>query len=113
MQRFVIHKVGVGSLGRLYGTWVSIVAFFAGLVGSVVTTVNVFANNSYSILAGIGVAVAIVFGYIIVLPIIGYVFGWLQGAVLAIVFNYVVTGSGGVSVHLEETNLDASPIAKK
>jgi hypothetical protein len=42
-----------------------------------------------------------------------FLLGWLQGAILAVVFNVVVSGSGGLSVHVEETNMDGTAIAKK
>lgn len=112
MQRFVIHKVGVGSLGRLIGTWFAIVGLVVGLLSAVVSTVSVFANNSYSILAGIGIGALIVIGWVVVYPVVMYFIGWLQGAILALVFNFVVSGAGGLSVELEETALDGTSKAK-
>ena len=112
MQRFVIHKVGVGSLGRLVGTWFAIVGLIVGLLSAVVSTVSVFANNSYSIIAGIGIGALIVIGWVIVYPVVMYFIGWIQGAILALVFNFVVSGAGGLSIELEETALDGASKAK-
>lgn len=109
MQRYVIHKVGVGSLGRLIGTWFAILGLIVGVISAVVSTVSVFANNSYSVLAGIGIAALVVVGWVVLYPIVMFFLGWIQGAILALVFNFVVSGSGGLSVHLEETNLDGTP----
>ena len=112
MQRFVIHKVGVGSLGRLIGTYFAILGLIVGVISAVVSTVSVFANNSYGILAGIGIAALVVIGWVVVYPVVMFFLGWVQGAILALVFNFVIAGSGGLSVHLEETNLDATPKTK-
>lgn len=112
MQRLVVHKVGVGSLGKLIGTWFAIAGLVIGVISAVVTSVSLFANNSYSILGGVAVAVAVVVGWVVVYPFVMYFLGWLQGAVLAIVFNVVIAGSGGLSVHVEETALDGTPVKK-
>ena len=113
MQRLVVHKVGVGSLGKLIGTWFAIIGVVVGVISSVVSTVSVFANNSYSFLAGLGIAVLLVAGWVLLYPIIMFLVGWLQGAILAVVFNVVVSGSGGLSVHVEETNMDGTALTKK
>jgi ABC-type protease/lipase transport system fused ATPase/permease subunit len=113
MQRLVVHKVGVGSLGKLIGTWFAIIGVVVGIISAVVSTVSVFANNSYSFLAGLGIAVLLVVGWVLIYPVIMFLLGWLQGAILAVVFNVVVSGSGGLSVHVEETNMDGTAIAKK
>ncbi|MFO0882184.1 MAG: hypothetical protein U0491_01930 [Candidatus Saccharimonadales bacterium] len=74
---------------------------------------SAFANNSYSFLAGLGIAVLLVVGWVLIYPVIMFLLGWLQGAILAVVFNVVVSGSGGLSVHVEETNMDGNGTYKK
>ena len=113
MQRLVVHKVGVGSLGKLVGTWFAIVGVVVGVISAVVSTVSVFANNDYSFLAGIGIAILLVLGWVLLYPVLMFFIGWLQGAILAVVFNVVIAGSGGLSVHVEETNMDGTPVTAK
>ena len=112
MQRYVVHKVGIGSLGRLIGTWFSIIGLAVGLISAIVSVVNIFANNSYSLLGGIGISILVILGWLLVYPVVMFLVGWVQGAILAIIFNVVVSGSGGLSVHLEETNMDGTPKLK-
>ncbi|MFO0882183.1 MAG: hypothetical protein U0491_01925 [Candidatus Saccharimonadales bacterium] len=38
MQRLVVHKVGVGSLGKLIGTWFAIIGVVVGIISAVVST---------------------------------------------------------------------------
>ncbi len=113
MQRLVVHKVGVGSLAKLVGVWFAIVGLVLGVISAVVSAVSVFANNSYSLLGGIAVAILVVLGWVLVYPVVMYLVGWVQGAILAVVFNVVISGSGGLSVHVEETNMDGTSLAKK
>lgn len=113
MQRLVVHKVGVGSLAKLVGVWFAIIGLVIGVLSAVVSAVSVFANNNYSVLGGIFVAVLVVLGWILVYPLVMFFVGWLQGAIVAIVFNVVISGSGGLSVHVEETNMDGTPVVVK
>lgn len=113
MQRLVVHKVGVGSLAKLIGVWFALVGLVIGVISAVVSTVTVFAEYDYSILGGIAVAALLAVGWVFVYPVIMYLVGWIQGAVLAIVFNVVISGSGGLSVHVEETNMDGTAVSTK
>ena len=113
MQRLVVHKVGVGSLAKLIGVWFALVGLVIGVISAVVSVVTVFAENDYSVLGGIAIAALVSIGWVFVYPVIMYLVGWIQGAVLAIVFNVVISGSGGLSVHVEETNMDGTAIAAK
>ena len=113
MQRLVVHKVGVGSLAKLIGVWFAIIGIVVGVISAVVSAVSVFANNSYSFLGGLFVAVLVVVGWVFLYPIVMFFIGWIQGAILAVVFNVVGAGSGGLSVHVEETSMDGSAVAAK
>lgn len=114
MQRFLVQKVGIGSLGKLVGTWFAILGLLGGVVASVVASVAIFDNNSSALLSILCSLLATV-GLLVVCPLVWFLVGWLQGAVLAVVFNVVVSGSGGLSVHLEETKMDGTKLdgAKK
>jgi hypothetical protein len=109
MKRYLVHKLGVGSLGKLIGVWFALVGLFVGVISAVVSVVSVFANNDYSVLAGVGIAALLAVGWVVVYPVVMFFIGWLQGAILAIIFNVVVAGSGGLSMHMEETNMDGTP----
>lgn len=113
MQRLVVHKVGVGSLAKLVGVWFAIVGLVLGVISAVVSAVSVFANNDYSVLGGVAVAILVVLGWVLVYPVVMFFLGWIQGAIVAVIFNVVISGSGGLSVHVEETNMDGTPITAK
>lgn len=112
MQRFVIHRVGVGSLGRLIGTWFAILALVVGVISAFVSAVAIFDSSSYGLIAKLGLTALATLGWVVLYPIVLFFVGWLNGAVLALIFNLVVAGSGGLSVHAEETSLDGTPKLK-
>lgn len=110
MKELVVHKVGVGSLGRLVGTWAAIVGLIVGVLAAIVSVVSVFANNDYSVLGGVFVSVLIVLGWIVLYPVVMFAFGWIQGAIIGLVFNFVVSGSGGLKIQVEEGSV--APVKK-
>lgn len=112
MQRLVIHKVGVGSLGRLIGTWFAIVSVIVGVFAAVATNVQLFNTYHYSVIEGTLVVVLVSAAWVLLYPLVMFVVGWVNGAILALIFNFVVSGSGGLSVHVEETALDGTPAKK-
>ena len=46
-------------------------------------------------------------GWIIVYPLVMFLLGWIQGAIMAVVFNVVVAGSGGLDLEVAESKLEA------
>lgn len=110
MQKLTVRKVGVTSLGKLVGVWQAIIGLVVGVFGTVVTTVNLFEENSYGLLARIGVAFLVALVWLVVYPLVAFAIGWIQGVILGIIFNVVVSGSGGLSLEVEEAKL--SPAKK-
>ncbi len=102
MKELVVHKIGISSLGKLLGVWFAIVALVFGIIGSISGVVAVVAHNDFSLLQNIFYSIAILAFGLVVYPMLWFALGWLQGALLAIIFNVVVTGSGGLTMEVEE-----------
>lgn len=56
----------------------------------------------YSILTDILVTFAILITGIVIYPLIAFLFGWLYGAVVSLVFNMVIGISGGLEVTTQD-----------
>jgi len=87
-----------------------VVGLVIGVISAVVTSVGVVSSNDYSVLTNLIVSIGIVLGWIVVYPMIMFLVGWLQGAIFAVIFNVVVSGSGGLNLEVEEGKLN---VAKK
>lgn len=112
MEKLVVHKVGISSLGKLVGVWAAIVGIIIGLVGAVASSVEVVDSNNFSALGNIFAVIGIVLGWIVIYPLVMFLVGWVQGALIAIVFNVVVSGSGGLTLEVEESKLEKAPVKK-
>ena len=111
-KKISIVKVGVGSLGKLLGTVNAIITLAVGLIGAIVSTVGVISNNDFNLFVDILVSIGIVLFGVIVYPIIGFVFGWLYGALVAVIWNAVLGVSGGLDITTED-ELESSSKANK
>jgi hypothetical protein len=102
MKKVNVTRVGVGSLGKLVGIVNAIVALAIGVVASIVTTVGVIANNDFSVFGDVFAALGIALFGLIVYPLLWFAFGWLYGALIAIIWNAVLGVSGGLQIETEE-----------
>ena len=106
MKKVGITRVGVGSLAKLVGIVNAIVAFALGIVGSIVGVVSVIANNNFTLLGDIFAALDIALFALIVYPLIWFAFGWLYGALVAIIWNAVLSVGGGLEIETVEVKED-------
>jgi hypothetical protein len=102
MKKISINRVGVGSLAKLVGIVNAIVALAVGVVASIVATVGVIANNDFSVFGDLFAALGIALLGLVVYPLIWFAFGWLYGALIAIIWNVVLGVSGGLQIDTEE-----------
>lgn len=98
MKEVIITEVDVGSLGKLLGAANAIIVLIIGAISAVVTTVGVIVNGNYTALENIFISIAIVVGHLIVFPMIAYAFGWLYGAIIALVWNVFMGATNGLDV---------------
>ncbi len=102
MKDVTITKVGVGSLGRLLGFANAIISLLVGVIAAFVSTISVIANNDFTVFQDVLVALGITVGYVILLPILAFVIGWLYGAVIALVWNVFLGASQGLEIQIKD-----------
>lgn len=100
MKEVTVTRVGVGSLGRLLGFVNAIVALITGVIAAIVSTANVIASNNLNFWEGVVVSIAVVAGYVILLPLLAFAFGWLYGAIVALVWNFFLGSAGGIDIEM-------------
>lgn len=113
MKTLTVRRVGVASFAKLFGIWAAILGLVFGVIGAITSTVGVISNNNYSVLGDIGISIAIIVGWVIVYPLVMFLIGWIQGAIVAIIFNIVVSGSGGLALTIDEEEIKVSNSAEK
>lgn len=93
-----VTKVGVLSIGKLFGTVNLIVGLAVGIIAAVAGNVAYFGAGEYTFFEGLLGSLAIVLSAIVLYPLVMFALGWLYGVLVAFIFNVVVGVSGGVEM---------------
>ncbi|MAU34181.1 hypothetical protein CL689_05910 [Candidatus Saccharibacteria bacterium] len=102
MKNITVKRVGILSIGKLAGTVNAIIALAVGIVAAIVGTVSYVTTTNDGIGAELVASLAIILSALILYPLVAFAFGWLYGALVALIFNVVVGVSGGVELTVEE-----------
>lgn len=101
MSTINVTRVGVASIGKLFGTVNLIVALAIGIIAAVAGTVAFFNADTYTFFEGLLGAMSIVLTGLVLYPLVAFALGWLYGALVAFIFNVVVGVSGGVELTVD------------
>lgn len=104
MSSITVTKVGVLSIGKLFGTVNLIVGLAVGLIAAVAGTIAYFGAGNYDFFEGLLGSLAIILSAVVLYPLVMFAFGWLYGVLAAFIFNVVVGVSGGVELTVKNEN---------
>jgi hypothetical protein len=102
MKTLTVTKVRVGSLAKVSGIVQAVIGFVVGLV----LTLGVAANSiteQTTVVRTLGVSVFALGISVLVLPAIMFVAGWVHGAIVALILNFVFRESHGLDLEVEES----------
>lgn len=101
MKTITINKLRVGSFAKVVGITQAVFGFVYGLVLSIgVASEAITADTSF--VQGLGISVFVVGLSVLLLPLVAFVIGWIQGAVTALILNFVFAESNGLDVVIED-----------
>ena len=98
-NKMKITAINPISLGTFVGTFYAIIGVFIGLIIAFGSTFAVwFGQASISFLQGLGLGVAVGLFSVILIPIIYFIIGWVQGVVFGFIFNIATSYMGGLEI---------------
>jgi hypothetical protein len=99
-----LRKVGVMSLAKAYGVMGLVMGLVIALVYGVIFFVGQSLSSEYSSFEDVGGGFIKTFGiiFILAIPFIYAIFGFISGAIAALGFNVVMRISGGIELDFEE-----------
>lgn len=101
MSKVHVNKIGINSLGKVVGFTQAIIMLVYGLLISLAATAGVLGSEN-SWLEKLGISLGFAVFAVVLLPLIGFVLGWVQGIIAAAVLNIVFTESKGLELEIEE-----------
>jgi len=95
-----INKLGVGSFAKVVGVAYGLVGLVAGILATLAVSAGaITADTTFVQTLGISLWA---FGWgVIIYPAIAFAFGWVEGAILAVILNFVFKESKGLELELD------------
>lgn len=101
MKTLTIQKVRVGSFAKVVGVTQAVFGFVYGLVLSIGVAAGAISETT-SFVSALGVSVLLIGLAVLLIPFIAFVVGWIQGAIAALILNFVFAESNGLDLEVEE-----------
>lgn len=102
MRKVTVTKLGVGSFAKVVGITQAVLAFVVGVIVSLAVAAELITESS-SFVNTLGVGLWALGLGAIIYPLIAFVIGWVQGAIVAMVINFAFAESNGLTLEIEET----------
>ncbi len=96
-----VNKLRVGSFAKVVAIAQAVVALLYGAGFTLAVVAGEITKDS-QILKDLGVGVGAAGFAVVLLPLIAFVVGWVQGAVAAVILNFVFRESNGLELEVEE-----------
>jgi hypothetical protein len=102
MRKILVRKLGVGSIAKFLGEanaiWALAIGIFA-MFGGIAASLE---HDGWSFVTKILATLGVVVGSIVILPAVAFIWGWLYGAVLALIANLFLQTAKGIELDVED-----------
>lgn len=96
-----VTKIGVGSFARLMGVAYALFGLVIGLIATISVAAGQITNDD-PFIQSLGISLLALGWGVFIYPLVLGVFGWIQGAIIALVANVVFKESSGLEIELED-----------
>jgi uncharacterized membrane protein len=96
-----VNKLKVGSFAKVVGITQAVFGFVYGLFLTVGVASEAI-NEDTTFVATLGVSLLTLGMSILILPLVAFVIGWVQGAIMALILNFVFQESDGLQLEIED-----------
>lgn len=101
MKTLTIQKLRVGSFAKVVGITQAVFGFVYGLVLSIGVAAGAISETT-GFVSALGISVLVIGLSVLLIPAVAFVIGWIQGAVAALILNFVFAESNGLDLEVEE-----------
>lgn len=101
MKSIRVNKLKVGSFAKVVGITQAVFGFIYGLLLTIGVASEAI-NEDTTVVATLGVSLLTLGMSIVIFPLVAFVVGWIQGAVMALILNFVFQESQGLELEIED-----------
>lgn len=102
MKKLVVRKIGVTTFGRFIGIANAIIGLVIGVFLGISGTIGVTQEDGWSFFGKLIAIVGVWLAALVLYPIVLFALGWIYGAVVALISNVFLQASHGIEVDVEE-----------
>ncbi len=102
MKTVSIQKIRVGSFAKVVGITQAVFGFVYGLFISISVAAGAIKADT-GFVKSLGISVLALGLSVILVPFFAFVIGWIQGAIAAIILNFVFMESNGLDLEVKES----------
>ena len=101
MKTITVNKLKVGSFAKVVGITQAVFGFVYGLVLSIGVAAGAI-NENTSFISALGISVFVIGMSVLLIPFVAFIVGWIQGAIVALILNFVFAESDGLDIVIED-----------
>ena len=101
MKTITINKLRVGSFAKVVGITQAVFGFVYGLVLSISVAAGAITETT-NFVSALGVSLFVIGMAVLLIPFLAFVVGWIQGAVAALILNFVFAESSGLDIEISD-----------
>jgi ABC-type microcin C transport system permease subunit YejE len=101
-KNVTVTKLRASSIGKLVGAIQGVWGFIAGIMISVFSLTDTN-HTQQDVLDRLGIGASIAVFAFLLLPVVTFCIGWIQGVITAWIINLLLSGTGGIGLELEES----------
>lgn len=111
MEEKTIRAIPAVPFATMMGAIQAVIGLIAGIIfaiasSAIMSIISSSANNGID-LTGFGILFGV--GAIILMPIAGFIGGFIQGLIMAVVYNFIAPRIGGIKLRFEEETRGGPP----
>ena len=102
MRKILIRRLGVASIAKFTGAAYAIIGAVIGFLAMFGGVASVLVNESWDAFTKVFASLGVVVVSLIVVPLLSFLWGWLYGAVLALIANLFLQTARGIELDVED-----------
>lgn len=103
MKTVKVTKLGVGSFAKVVAFAQATIAFIVGLIATLLVAAGSITDNT-GFVHTLGISLAYLGLGVVLYPVVAFLIGWVQGAIVALILNLFFAESGGLDLEIEEVS---------
>ncbi len=102
MKKIFVRRLGVASVARFVGMANAIIGLVIGVFATFGGLAGVLEQSGWNFFTKIGASLGVVVVTLVIVPFLAFLWGWLYGAIVALVANLFLHSANGIELDIQD-----------